>query len=124
MHRSQPLKPAIMLSLAAAAVELPFLATCLLVQLFRHCDHCRHEWLSWPILSGVAPWYITAFYFKLVPRDLTMFQVRCGLASFTVCFIALVFALSWRSALWRQLLAASLFLSAALAILAFGVIAA
>ena len=113
-----------MLNLAVAAVELPFLATCLLVQLFRHCDHCRHEWLSWPILSGVAPWYFAAFHFKLVPRDLTLFQVRCGWALFTVFFIALVFALSWRSALWRQLLAASLILSTALAVLAFCVIAA
>lgn len=124
MRRSPPLKPAIMLSLAGAAVELPFFATCLLVQLFRHCDHCRHEWLSWPILCGVAPWYIATFDFKLLPRDLSMVQIRCGWGMFTACLIALVFAASWRSTLWRQLLAASLIFSAALAILAFGIIAA
>ena len=43
-----------MLSLAALAVELPFLVTCALVQLLRDCSHCRHEWLSWPILPGVS----------------------------------------------------------------------
>ena len=124
MHRSPPLKPAIMLGLATAAVELPFLATCLLVQLFRHCDHCRHEWLSWPVLSGVVPWYIATFALKLFPPGLSMLQIRCVWGVFTACLIALVFALSWRSTLWLQLLTVSLVVSAGLALLAFGVIAA
>jgi len=61
MRRSSPPKPVVMVSLAALAVELPFLVTWLLVQWLRDCSHCRHEWLSWPVLAGVFPWYCATF---------------------------------------------------------------
>jgi len=124
MHRSPAPKPAVMLSLSLVAVELPFLVTCLLVQALKQCPHCRHEWLSWPILAGAFPWYFTAFNLKLFPRDLSTLQVRCGWGAFTACLIALIFAVSWRSAVWRQLLAGGLVVSSGLAILAFLLIAA
>jgi len=113
-----------MFGLATVAVELPFLATCLVVQCFRHCDHCRHVWPSWPILSGVGPWYIGTVLLWPLSRNLSMLSIRWGWAVFTLCFITVAFAACWRSTLWRQLLATTLILSSALALLAFGIIAA
>lgn len=124
MHRSPPPKPAVMLTLAALTVELPFLVTCLLVQLLKQCPHCRHEWLSWPILAGAFPWYFSAFTLHIIPRDLSNLQVRFGWGAFTTCLIALTFLASWRSGVWRQLLAGGLVVSSGLAILAFLLIAA
>ena len=118
MHHSPPPKPAVMLSLAVLAVELPFLIVCLLVQWLKQCPHCRHEWLSWPILAGAFPSY---FVFS---HNLNMLQVRLGWGAFTACLIALIFVASWRSALWRQLLAGGLAVSSGLAILAYLLIAA
>ena len=123
MRRLPPLKPVLMLGLAVGSVELPFLVVCVLVQCFRECAHCRHEWLSWPILAGVGPWY-TSLRLGLLPRNLSLLEVRWGWGVFTTCLIGLVFAVSCRSTLWRQVLAGSLILSAALAALAFGIIAA
>ncbi len=113
-----------MLILAAAAVELPFLAACLLVQLLYHCPHCRHEWLSWPLLPGVVPWYFATYGLGLVPRTLTEFQLRCGFGAWTVCLIFLVAVLSWRNAHWRRVLAVGAALSIGLALLAFLMLAA
>ena len=113
-----------MLSLAALAVELPFFVTCVLVQLFRDCSHCRHEWLSWPVLAGVFPWYFAAFSLKLIPKDLSIVQLKTGGGVFTVCVIALIFALARASTLWRQILAAALVVSTALAAMTFALIAA
>ena len=113
-----------MLSLAALAVELPFLVTCLLVQALKQCPHCKHEWLSWPILPGAVPWFFTTFSLKLIPRDLGTVSVKFGWAVFTVSLIGLMFAVSRRSAFWRQLIAASFVVSAGLAVMAFMLIAA
>jgi hypothetical protein len=124
MHSSPPTKPAVLFSLAALAVELPFFLTCLLVQLFKQCPHCRHEWLSWPILSGAFPWYFATFSLKLIPRDLSLMQVKLGWVVFTACIIAALFLACWRSVLWRPLLAGGLVLSSGLAVLAFLLIAA
>ena len=124
MHHSPPPKPAVMLGLAVLAVELPFLLTCLLVQWLKQCPHCRHEWLSWPVLAGVFPWYFAAFCLKLIPKDLSIVQLKTGWGVFTVCFIALIFALARASTLWRQILAAALVVSTALAAMTFALIAA
>jgi len=113
-----------MLGLAALAVELPFLAGCLLVQMLSRCSHCRHEWLSWPLLAGAFPAYHATFYFKLLPRDLTMMQVRFVWGAFTACFIAVLFLASRRNGAWRQILAGGLALSSGLAVLAYLLIAA
>jgi hypothetical protein len=113
-----------MFSLAALAVELPFLLTFLLVQLLKQCPHCRHEWLSWPILSGAFPWYFATFSLKLLPRDLSLTQVKFGWGAFTVGLIAALFLACRRSTVWRQLLAGGLVLSSGLAVLAFVLIAA
>jgi hypothetical protein len=113
-----------MISLAVLAVELPFLVTCLLVQLLRDCSHCRHEWLSWPFLAGVFPWYFATFSLKLIPKDLSIVQLKTGWGVITVCFIALIFTLARASTLWRQILAAALVVSSALAVMAFALIAA
>lgn len=124
MHRSPPPKSAVMLGLAALAVELPLLVTCLLVQLLKQCPHCRHEWLSWPVLAGAFPWYVATFKFKVLPKDLSLFQLKFGWGVFTACLIAVLFAVSRRSTLWRQLLAAGLVFASGLAVLAFLLIAA
>src|SRR5690349_7931591 len=52
---SLPPRPWVTLGLAAFVVESPFLVTFLLVQLLKQCPHCRHQWLSWPILPGAFP---------------------------------------------------------------------
>jgi hypothetical protein len=124
MHHSPPPKPAAILGLAALAVELPFLVTCLLVQVLKQCPHCRHEWLSWPILPGAFPWYFATFSLKLIPRNLGVIQMKFGWAVFTACLIGLIFAVSRRSVFWRQLIAVGFVISAALAGLAFLLIAA
>ena len=124
MHRSPPPNPVVMLSLAALAVELPFLVTCLLVQLLRNCSHCRHEWLSWPVLAGVFPWYFATFSLKLIPTDLSLVQIKAVCGVFTLCLIALAFALTKASTLWRQILAGALVVSIALAVIACALIAA
>ena len=124
MHRSPPPKHATMLGLATLAVELPFLTTSLLVHLLKQCAHCRHEWLSWPILAGAFPWYIGAFSLKVIPRDLSIFQLKFGWGVFTISLVALIFALGVRSTLWRQVLVAGLVASCGLALLAFLLIAA
>jgi hypothetical protein len=117
-------KPAVILSLAIASVELPFLVVCLLVQELRHCHHCRQEWLSWPILPGVVPWYIAANSFRFVPRDLSMTQLRCVWGVLTVCFIVGIFALCRRGVFWRPFLGFGLALSAAMAVMTYLFIAA
>ena len=71
-----------MLGMAALVVESPFLVTCLLVQVFKQCPHCKHEWLSWPILPGAFPWYFAAINLKLIPRDLSVIQLKFGWALF------------------------------------------
>ena len=124
MQRSPAPKPVVMLSLAALAVELPFLVTCVLVQLLRDCSHCRHEWLSWPILPGVFPWYFATFTLKIIPKDFSIAQLKAGWGVFTVSLIALLFALTKTSTLWRQVLAAALVVSTALAVMACALIAA
>jgi hypothetical protein len=124
MHHSPPPKPAAMLGLAALAVELPFLVTYLLVQVLKQCPHCRHEWLSWPILPGAFPWFFGTFSLKIIPRDLSIIQVKFGWAVFTACLTGLIFAVSRRSALWRQLIAVGFVVSSGLAFLAFLLIAA
>jgi len=113
-----------MIGLATLAVELPFLVTCLLVQALKQCPHCKHEWLSWPILPGVSPWFFATFTLKLIPRDLSTLSVKFGWAVFTVSLIGLMFVVSRRSAFWRQLIAASFVVSTVLAVLAFLLIAA
>jgi hypothetical protein len=107
----------VMLSLAALAVELPFFVTFLLVQWLS--PHCGREWLSWPILAGLFPWYVAVFEFHIIPRDLPMLQVRIGWGAFTACFIASLFFSAWQHRFWRQLLAGGLAVSSVLAILAF-----
>ncbi len=124
MNHSPPPKPAILLSLAALAVELPFFVTCLLVQVLKDCPHCRHEWLSWPILAGAFPYFFAASNLHLVPRHLSVTAGKFGWGAFTASLIALVFLVSWKSMLWRQFLAAALILSTGLAVLAFLSIAA
>jgi hypothetical protein len=113
-----------MLGLAAMAVELPFLITCLLVQLLKQCPHCRHEWLSWPILAGTFPWYFATFSLRFIPRDLSAFQLKIGCGIFTACLIALIFALGRRTTLWRVPLGIGLVVSSTLAVLTFLLIAA
>lgn len=113
-----------MLVLATLAVELPFLVTCLLVQVLKQCPHCKHEWLSWPILPGAFPWFFATFSLKIIPRDLGNVPVKFGWAVFTACLISFIFAVSRRSVFWRQLIAAGFVVSAGLAIMAFMLIAA
>jgi hypothetical protein len=124
MHRSLPPKPAVLLGLAVLVVELPFLVTCLLVQMLRRCEHCRHEWLHWPILPGVVPWHFATFSLRLIPRDLSLLQVRLGWGAFTACLVAVIFVASWRSRFWRPVLAAGLVAASGLAVLTFLIIAA
>jgi len=124
MLRSTPPKTAAILGWATMAVELPFLATCVLVQLLKQCPHCRHEWLSWPILPGAVPWYFATFGLRLIPRDLGSFPLKIGWGVFTACLIALVFALSRRTTLWRVPLGFAAIVSTALAVLTFLSIAA
>jgi len=113
-----------MIGLAALTVELPFLVTCLLVQALKQCPHCKHEWLSWPILPGAFPWFFATFTLKIIPRDISTVSVKFGWAVFTVSLIGLIFAVSRRSAFWRQLIAAGFVVSAGLAVMAFMLIAA
>lgn len=113
-----------MLGLAALAVELPFLVTCLLVQVQKQCPHCRHEWLNWPILPGAFPWFFATFTLRLIPRDLGIAPVKFGWAVFTACLIGLIFAMSRQSVFWRQLIAVGFVVSAGLAVMAFMLIAA
>ena len=124
MLRSPPPKSANLLSLAALAVELPFLVTFVLVQLLKQCPHCQREWLSWPILAGAFPWYFATINLKLIPRDLSIFQIKFGWGMFTACLTALIFALSRRSTLWRVPLTVGFVVSTGLALLAFLLIAA
>jgi len=124
MHRPPPPKPVIMLALAALAVELPFFITFLLVEGLKQCPHCRHEWLSWPILAGAFPWYVSAFIFHIIPRDVSLLQIKCGWAAFTACFVGLLFAACRRCGLWRWLLAGGIVAASGLALLAFLLIAA
>ena len=124
MHHSPPPKPVVMLGLSASAVELPFFVTFLLVQWLKQCPHCRHEWLSWPILAGAFPWYVSALNLHVIPRDLSLLQLKCGWAAFTACFVGLLFVVCRRSGLWRWLLAGGLVVASGLAVLAFLLIAA
>lgn len=124
MKHSPPPKPIVMLGLAALAVELPFFVMFLLVQWLKRCPHCRHEWLSWPILAGAFPWYVSACNLHVIPRDLSLLQMKCAWGTFTACFVALLFVTSWRSRLRRGLLAGGLVLASGLALLAFLLIAA
>ena len=113
-----------MLGLATLAVELPFLAGYLLVQMLSRCSHCRHEWLSWPVLPGAFPWYHVTYSLKLLPRNLTTMQGKLIWGAFTACFIAALFLASRRNGAWRQILAGGLALSSGLAVLAYLLIAA
>ncbi len=113
-----------MFGLAILAVELPFLSSFLLVEMLARCSHCRHQWLSWPILAGAFPSYHATFYWKLLPRDLTMLQVRLVWSAFTALFITLLFLASRHSGAWRQILAGGMAISIGLALLAYLLIAA
>jgi hypothetical protein len=124
MQGSPPPKPAILLSLAALAIEVPFFVTCLLVQLLKNCSHCRHEWLSWPILAGAFPSYFAAINLHMAPAHLSLNMFKFGSGAFTASLIALVFLLGLKTTLWRQLLAGALLVSTGLAVLAFLLIAA
>ena len=124
MHYSPPPKASALLGLATLAVELPFLVTCLLVQVLRSCPHCRHEWLSWPILPGAFPWFFAAISLKSIPRDAGIVPMKCGWAVFTVCLIGLIFAACRQNAFWQLVLAAGVLVSSALAVVTFMLIAA
>lgn len=111
------------LGLAALSVELPFLVACLLVQVFKDCPHCRHEWLSWPILAGAFPSYLAEINLHFGLSHLSTNVLRFEWGAFTATLIALAFLASFRSPRWRQILAGTLILSSGLAALAFVLIA-
>jgi hypothetical protein len=105
-------------------VELPFFVTWLLVSVLKQCPHCRHEWLSWPVLAGAFPWYVATFNLKLIPRSLETYQLKIGFGLFTACFVMLLFGVAQRTTRWRYVLATGLLVSSGLAVLAFLLIAA
>ncbi len=75
-------------------------------------------------LAGAFPWYFGASMLKLIPREMSMFQIRCAWGLLTASLIGLIFVASRRSTLWRHFLAGGLILSSGLALLAFLLIAA
>lgn len=71
-----------------------------------------------------VPLYFASFTLKIIPKDLSIAQLKAGWGVFTVCLIALLFALTKASTHWRQVLAAALVVSTALAVMACALIAA
>jgi hypothetical protein len=116
MCRSVPPKPAVMLSLAAVAVELPPFVVFLLV---RWSGNFNGGWLDWPILDGLFPYFVVTYILKLVPLKGSIYLLHVGGGVWTLGLIALVFVFSWRSSYWPRLLTAGLAVSSVFTFLAF-----
>ena len=107
-----------MIGLSVLTVELPFLLSMALVQVLVQCAHCRGVWRTfWPVLPGLFPSYILGARYG-GPQ----FFAILGLVTFG--FMAVVFALSFRSRYWHFILAASGLTFSLLAVLAHALIAA
>ena len=120
LHMQSPQTPKtwLMIGLSILAVEMPFLAGMVLVQVVVRCEHCRGVWwMFWPVLSGAIPSYALGARFGGWQFPFTLGLVTLG-------FMAAVFLLSHRNRYWRLMLAVSGLIFSLLAVWTHALIAA